>query len=310
MDISNGWNWSSASTRDRDPGPASARRRCLMRLQGARRVFDRLDWWDVNEWEGSGLWSFCDDGAALLLVPLDLSPGDVLEATRATTAWVRWCAVADDGKAPACLRRLFDEAETRLAAHGVREVWCIVRSFDWLRPYLRERGYRPASRLLTFQMEPERMVDASPLPASLWLRPAHAGDFDVVCGLDAVAFDEPWRYPPALMRLAFERAFAVTVAACADGIVGYACSLLHQANGHIVRLAVRPSLRLQGIGAGLLMDSVARLRQAGAQAVSLNTQSDNRAAQRLYRRLGFALLDEKPAVLRKPIGPAADGGVT
>jgi len=288
----------------------AAHRRFPAGLKGARRVLDRLDWWDVDAWEDSPLWSFCGDGAALLLVPLDLSPGDALDATRAATAWVRWCAVADDAQAPACLRRAFDEAEAQLAAHGVREVWCIVRSFDWLRPHLRERGYRPAGRLLTFQANPQRLAKAPPLPAGLWLRPACAGDFDVVCALDAAAFDEPWRYPPALMRPAFARAFAVTVAVCADGIVGYACSLLHRAHGHIVRLAVHPALRLRGIGAGLLADSVARLHRAGAQAVSLNTQSDNRAAQRLYRRLGFIPLDEKPAVLHKPIAPAVDGGAT
>jgi len=309
MDTSSGWNWNSASTRGRDPGSVPAHRRPLERLKGAWRVLDRLDWWDVDAWEGSPLWSLCD-GAALLPVPLDLSPRDALSATCAATAWVRWCAVAGDGKAPACLRCAFDEAEARLAAHGIREVWCIVRSFDWLRPHLRERGYRLAGRLLTFQANPQRMAEAPPLPVGLWLRPAHAGDFDAVCALDAVAFDEPWRYPPALMRPAFEQAFTVTVAVCADGIVGYACALLRQANGHIVRLAVHPSLRLRGIGAGLLMDSVARLRQAGARTVSLNTQSDNCAAQRLYRRLGFASLDEKPAVMRKLIAPATDGGAT
>lgn len=300
--------WNSASTRDRDAA-AEARSGWLARLRHARRTLDRLDWWHLSEWVDSDLWSFDDGDAALLLAPLDLTETDVLDATRAGVAWVRWCAVADGVSPAARLASMFYEAEARLASHGVREVWCIVHSTEWIKPYLRDFGYHVIEQLLTFEIEPGRLPDASPFLAGVQMRPACVADLEALCALDAHAFDEPWRYPPALMQRAVAQAFATTIALHGGMPVGYACAVLHEGNGHVVRLAVQPELRRRGIGTSLLLDAVARLAQAGARVVSLNTQASNRAAQRLYRRLGFALVDEKLPVMRKALARQAVGGI-
>ncbi|MFC1465185.1 MAG: GNAT family N-acetyltransferase [Candidatus Brachytrichaceae bacterium NZ_4S206] len=278
-------------------------------MRHARRTLDRLDWWHLSEWADSDLWSFDDGDAALLLAPLDLAETDVLDATRAGVAWVRWCAVADGASPAARLANVFYEAEARLASHGVREVWCIVHSAEWVKPYLRDLGYRVAERLLTFEIEPGRAPAASPSLAGLQVRPACVADLEALCALDARTFDEPWRYPLALMRRAVAQAFATTVASYDGALAGYACAVLHERNGHVVRLAVQPELRRRGIGAGLLLDMVARLAQAGAWVVSLNTQASNRAAQRLYHRLGFTLVSEKLPVMRKVLVREASGGI-
>jgi hypothetical protein len=136
-------------------------------LQHARRILDRLDWWRLSEWADSDMWSFDDGDAALLLTPLDLAETDALDVTRAATAWLRWCAVADGASPAARLAAVFHAAEARLASHGVREVWCIVHSSDWIKPYLRDLGYRVAERLLTFEIEPQRAQDASLFLAGL-----------------------------------------------------------------------------------------------------------------------------------------------
>lgn len=310
MGISSGRNWSSASTSGRDgAGAATARSRWLSRLQDARRTFNRLDWWCLSEWADSDVWSFDDGDAALLLTPLDLTETDALDATHAAVAWLRWCAVADGASPSVCLTTVFRESEARLAMCGVREVWCIVHPSDWIKPYLRDLGYRVAERLITYEIEPWRAPDASPFLAGLQVRPAQVADLDALCALDAHAFDEPWRYPPALMRRAIEHAFVTTVALLGGALAGYACAVLHEWSGHVVRLAVQPALRRRGIGAGLLMDIVARLVQAGAQVVSLNTQASNRTAQQLYRRLGFTPVSEKLSVMRKALVRRAVGGI-
>ncbi len=301
-------NWSSAYTRNHDLGALAARGAWLSRLQRARRILDRLDWWHVDEWIASDLWSFDDGDAALLLTPLDLSEADALDATCAGVAWLRWCAVAD-GRSPAAhLANVFGEAEARLASRGAREVWCVVHSSEWIKPYLRDLGYRVVEQLLTFQIAPWRVSNAPLRLTGLQVRPAHAADLEALCALDARAFDEPWRYAPALMRRAVAQAFATTVALYGGSPVGYACAVLHEGNGHVVRLAVQPELRRRGIGAELLCDVVMRLARAGARVVSLNTQAGNYAAQRLYRRLGFAPVGEKLTVMRKVLAREAMGG--
>jgi ribosomal-protein-alanine N-acetyltransferase len=272
------------------------------RLKHARRTFDHLGWWRLDDWSASPLWTFCDRRAASLIVPLDLSPDAALEGSQSRIAWVRWVGIADGASATPCVQTMFAEAEARLAAQGIRELWCVVRASDWLEPYLSDHAYLVADRLFTYevrlqarpQTQERRLGDA-------FIRRAAAEDLTALCALDEMCFEGPWHYPPALMRVMFERAFWMTVAICAGQIIGYACSQIHSWTGHVVRLAVHPEARRHGIGTALLCEQLDRLAQAGARTVSLNTQGGNQVAQRLYQRLGFRRLSEEARVLRKSL---------
>ncbi len=202
---------------------------------------------------------------------------------------------------------MFADVEARLAAQGVCEVWCVARSSDWLSPYLSDHGYALTDRLFTYEMR----LDGRPrqwknLPADVSIRRATTDDLAAICALDALSFDAPWRYPPALMQVMFERAFGTSVAVRAGQIVGYASSKLRAWNGHVVRLAVHPLARRLGIGRALLRDQVSRLAQAGQRVVSLNTQGSNLAAQQLYRQLGFRRLSGEVRVLRRSLAQVED----
>jgi ribosomal protein S18 acetylase RimI-like enzyme len=56
---------------------------------------------------------------------------------------------------------------------------------------------------------------------------------------------------------------------------------------HVVDLALLPDVRGQGIGTDVLMATVASARRLGVDSVTLRVAVANRAAQRLYQRLGF-----------------------
>jgi ribosomal-protein-alanine N-acetyltransferase len=261
----------------------------------------------LDEWLASPLWTFYDACAALLIVPLELAPSDPLMRSQNGVAWVRWAAVADGASATPCLRAMFADVEFRLAAQGVRELWCVVRSSDWLRSYLPNYGYAPADRLFTYEMHLSgRSGHWQAPPADVSIRQATADDLEALCALDALSFDPPWRYPLALMQVMFERAFWTSVAVRAGQTVGYASSQLRARSGHIVRLAVHPLARRRGIGRALLCDHVSRLAQAGQRVISLNTQGTNWAAQQLYRQLGFRRLSEEAHVLRKSLVQSED----
>jgi GNAT superfamily N-acetyltransferase len=57
-------------------------------------------------------------------------------------------------------------------------------------------------------------------------------------------------------------------------------------------LAVTPSARGQGIGAGLMRECVRRARQAGAAALTLHTTDIMQVAMRMYERMGFVRAPE------------------
>lgn len=58
--------------------------------------------------------------------------------------------------------------------------------------------------------------------------------------------------------------------------------------GIVDNLYVRPAARNQGIGAELLEAAEQTLREAGAEAVSLDAMAENEGARRFYRRHGYS----------------------
>jgi peptide alpha-N-acetyltransferase len=57
--------------------------------------------------------------------------------------------------------------------------------------------------------------------------------------------------------------------------------------GYIAMLAISSSHRKRGLGTILVEKVIERLKEAGAHEVVLETEEDNGASLRLYRRLGF-----------------------
>jgi ribosomal protein S18 acetylase RimI-like enzyme len=265
-------------------------------LSTQRRVFDRLDWWRVAEWARSGAWVWNGD-AAMLAVPGDIEPDEPLGATLLHTAWLRWSAMADGVSASGRFRDLLSRLERRLAAVGVNELWCITHPLDWIHAYIGDNGFEPVERMLTYHTS--RIPANRALPPGLVLRRAQEEDLSAMCDLDTSVFDEPWRYPPAIMRRALACTQSFDVAERSGEVLGYQCAVLGEVSGHVVRLAVRADMRGQGIATGLMAGALRQLRAAGANTFTLNTQQGNREAQAFYARHGFRALTQSSAVMRK-----------
>jgi len=82
-------------------------------------------------------------------------------------------------------------------------------------------------------------------------------------------------------------------------VVGYAYATTHFGGRlvHLVRIAVEPTRRGQGVGVRLLADLTAFAQDSGASLITLNTQAYNRSAQRLYEWFGFHSTGERQIVL-------------
>lgn len=283
----------------------AGRQEILARLASARRVFDRLDWWVLDVWAGSPL--FCiDPEAALLIAPADLTPAQPLRETQLGVAWLRWCAVADGISASPAVPRMIDKAHSALMQAGVTDVFAIVHPQDWLLTYLQDAGYHTVDRMLTFEIEVADLIAPSAPPA-LTLRAAAAHDLLSAEQIDAACFAPAWRYPPATMRPAFDACRIFVLAEWRGAPAGYCCALLNGDYGHVVRLAVTAAHRNAGIGAAMLAHVVRALGRCGARAVTLNTQASNTLSQRLYLRMGFSELIERPMVLSRLLATPANG---
>lgn len=124
-------------------------------------------------------------------------------------------------------------------------------------------------------------------------------DFETLWRIDQACFDPQLAY--SRMELAFymRRPGAFTLVAEAetgvasghDGaerrIVGFVVAEARRSTGHIITIDVVAEARRTGIGSTLLLAAEARLQQAGALVVELETPANNAAAIRFYKQMGY-----------------------
>ncbi|MFQ6101816.1 MAG: GNAT family N-acetyltransferase [Anaerolineae bacterium] len=160
---------------------------------------------------------------------------------------------------------------------------------DWARPYLQVRGFRPLTEVITLAKSDHALPDTSGADARL--RPASNADVPAVVAVDRAAFTPHWWHSEATMRRRAATSSHFAVAEVAGEVVGYAEGELRRDQEHVAahlnRIAVRPAHQGHGIGASLLRDALRAFWKHGAERVTLNTQTNNRYSQRLYRRFGF-----------------------
>ncbi len=232
-------------------------------------------------------------GAATFLLTLaDGSPVGALLALPddGPVAWVRLGVLAPEIPAGLWLDATLPQLEPPLRALGARALaWTDVGG--WMGEALRARGFRPLTRLVTL-MKDDRHLPPMPPDAPCTVRPARAEDIPALARLDHDAFPPPWWFSAATLERIREEAICFLVAE-RDGLpIGYAEARPADHGAHIGRLAVAPPFQRQGVGGFLLRTVLSRLWEQGMKEVTLNTQEDNIASQRLYKRFGF-----------RPVGP-------
>jgi ribosomal-protein-alanine N-acetyltransferase len=121
------------------------------------------------------------------------------------------------------------------------------------------------------------------------IRPAYETDLDEIDRIERAAFATPWSRQ-LLQGAIANRQYEVRVLASRFGIVrGFSIAHLEAGVSNLDNLAVDEPLRNRGYGRQLLEDWVARGKLRQVRALTLQVNTTNVDAQRLYRRYAFAV---------------------
>jgi ribosomal-protein-alanine N-acetyltransferase len=125
-------------------------------------------------------------------------------------------------------------------------------------------------------------------PVPLLIRPARAEDLDGIAVLEEAAFEDSWPRVLLSYELTHTRTFLL-VASRDDGapLPGYVLFHYVADEAELLRLAVEPAERRQGIGRQLVQRGLLRLRQENIQSCFLEVRKDNEPAIQLYLGMGF-----------------------
>ena len=201
-------------------------------------------------------------------------------------------------QAAACAGLLLDELERVLGRQGLQAL-AQVGYAPWLADVLRSHGFVSREQIVTFEWlrQPVTICGEEAVQVSA----AAAEDLPHLLKMDKALFGPVWHKGPLEFSASFERSCLFTVARFAGQIVGYQWCDRTGNHAHLTRLAVATDWQNRGIGSRLLTETLKQLTEAGVALVTLNTQSGNEQAQRLYLRHGFRPLQDKVDLLWKDL---------
>lgn len=216
-----------------------------------------------------------------------------------TTIWLRGVALTDGLDVTPALEKLLSFFHEELFKRGLRQVFYAGDEVTdiWLHPRLRLAGYTPTTEVIVYE---KRTLDVpSNGNQAVQVRPAQPADLIAIIALDRACFEAQWTKDSIVLSAAIAQGPLCIVAELDQQIVGYAYATSHFGDRltHLVRIAVAPGYQGQAVGVRLLAEVIAFAREHHATLVTLNTQSYNVQAQRLYSWFGFAPNGERQVVL-------------
>lgn len=133
------------------------------------------------------------------------------------------------------------------------------------------------------------------------LRLARPEDLDLLAEIERRSFPDPWSRAmvagemgrgDALQLLAFTSRVAATPPS------GYAAFRLLGRESELLRLAVLPEARRQGVARALVEKGLVRLAREGVRSCFLEVRESNLPARLLYEGMGFARTGQRPRYYR------------
>lgn len=199
-------------------------------------------------------------------------------------AWVRMAALDDTLGVHEWLNLTLPPVLNRLRRRGIQTLaW--MDCGGWAGPHLEMRGFDRLAEVVTLAKFDHALPDTSAPGAHV--RPASEADVPAIVTVERAAFTPHWWHSEATTRRAVAASSYFAVVELGGEVVGYAGGELHLPTAHLNRIAVHPTHQGRGIGALLLRDALQSFWRQGTELVTLNTQTENRRSQRLYRRFGF-----------------------
>jgi [ribosomal protein S18]-alanine N-acetyltransferase len=218
-------------------------------------------------------------------------------------SWVRLAALRDTAEQFALLRDLLEAALAAISGEHISEI-AVLGNDAKLETWLPSLGFEIVNEVVTFVNDDLRApVPRAPAQRHVMMRKVRLDDLPQLVAIEEAAFDPIWRHSREGLALGWQHALSFHVAELDGKIAGFQYSARSDRPGaaHLVRLTVEPSVQRQGIGGALLAAALASYREQGYDVVSLNTQADNVASQRLYERFGFSLAGYPIPVWRRPL---------
>lgn len=125
-----------------------------------------------------------------------------------------------------------------------------------------------------------------------------ASDVDQILQIEEQSFPRPWSresYNAELLRSdSYCYGVRVAEAAAAEPIAAYICYRVYSGEMHLLKIAVAPKRRTQGLALWLLARCMENAGKLGAARILLEVRPSNTGAIALYDKLGLRIIGKRP----------------
>lgn len=111
-------------------------------------------------------------------------------------------------------------------------------------------------------------------------------DTPAVLNIEAASFENPWSEDESIRTLRNREVIGM-VAELADEVVGVMIYELHKNRLHLIKFAVAPQARRQGIGSTMIEKLVSKLSHDRRNRIMLEVSESNLAALLFFKSQGF-----------------------
>ena len=246
---------------------------------------------------------FASDPTSVLIQGNRLVAALTLGWRTAPVAWIRTFLIGDQIAPDHALQMLSDPIYDVLKGEDITLMALTLDEWSapWLRRPLEHNGFEPMVEVIGY--EKLRLDRPAAGNQVVDVRRARRADLDAVIALDRACFPVPWVKGAEIFGPALQQSPYFVLAEWSGQPVGYAFLTGHHDGRlfHLVRIAVLPAFQGSGIGVRLLAEIVDYCAAREADVLTLNTQADNHAAQRLYEWFGFRRTGDHQTVLGRGV---------
>jgi len=216
-------------------------------------------------------------------------------------AQIRGIALINGWRVDTGIARLLPALERVLVGDGVGHLTHLALE-NWLAPPLVRQKFNTHDYIVNYEraIPIEDMLSQHQV-SDATLRFLAPNEIGVLTTLDKRSFAWPWHFSSGELVQLLMTTSRLTVLESDDELVGYACTDVKGSRAQIIRVAVAPDRQGEGFGRHLLADALDFARRSDAETISLNTQWNNTASQRLYQGFGFRTVGRRIPVLIKAL---------
>ncbi|HEX3333369.1 MAG TPA: ribosomal protein S18-alanine N-acetyltransferase [Acidimicrobiales bacterium] len=113
-------------------------------------------------------------------------------------------------------------------------------------------------------------------------------DLRKVLPIEGAVFPEPWSPEVFNSELALRKGRLYRAMWDGEEMAGYIGFFIVDDEAHMTTIATAPDYQRRGIAITMILDALRTLRAGGVKHISLEVAANNKPAQSLYRRFGFA----------------------